>query len=695
MQSAAVDKRGGGAEQGFGNIGYIGGAAQNDADEGQEGEEEDHLFYDSGRESPTTTAQGSAIVRRRRHRASKATAAWLTQAQTVHPKSSKSTIEKLMSLILEQGETIQHQLSKLRDREVQISQLEEQKHKIREQEHGKNYLLETYLNGLHEAEEKDLTTINSDSGVNTEDTQSPNGGTSPTAALHEEVEGEDNVIVIPSQHQKHPRKSHFAYSERENELLREHLKLKLAPQVATEAATASDKGPGRKSKRSQVANERAEKEEDDDDDDEERQRNMEDEIGVLEKIYVINKHLQREEELLVRLNAKIKRYESENPNLGEDEILDTLNRLNSEIEQRSREIEITNREIELSDRLLNKKSLFLHELGAELDETFGEEAALMTADDGDHDHDTVCTQKTTESQLARLAQMSEGNCFDANPENIYNISKILLKYSDDGGAGGGPETDRDWHHDRVNLAACHRAPINKTDTNKRIIIGNTTTTTTEMGPMSPPSVHHTVTTRVQIHKQPAHNHRQRSSGNDPQSGGGDFIDYHSEQSENHYLRLAHTHLYPSSSSAGLLGCGGGVDATAQANGTDFKPVDLIGMQAHDRIPSESSIGALHPPHPSSAGGHTLAHRGTHCMQVAGISDKVTAINSTRNINSTAMGSKKLATKNFILTSKAYDGLPPVAVAPPVVEVQQQQQEHPQHQLPRCPQADMTQLGTLV
>lgn len=68
---------------------------------------------DSGRESPTDGAS-SAIVRRKRHRTSKTSPAWVTHAQTIHPKSSKTTIEKLMKLILEQGETIQQQLTKLR-----------------------------------------------------------------------------------------------------------------------------------------------------------------------------------------------------------------------------------------------------------------------------------------------------------------------------------------------------------------------------------------------------------------------------------------------------------------------------------------------------------------------------------------------------------------------------------------------------
>lgn len=69
---------------------------------------------DSGRESPTARPD-SAILRRKRHRTSKTTTAWVTQANTIHPtKSQKPTIEKLMKLILEQGETIQQQLSKLR-----------------------------------------------------------------------------------------------------------------------------------------------------------------------------------------------------------------------------------------------------------------------------------------------------------------------------------------------------------------------------------------------------------------------------------------------------------------------------------------------------------------------------------------------------------------------------------------------------
>ncbi|XP_058462183.1 ras association domain-containing protein 10 [Malaya genurostris] len=122
---------------------------------------------DSGRGSPTGSIN-SAIVRRKRHRAQKSSFAWMTHGATIHPKSSKNSIERLMKLILEQGDIIQQQLTKLRDREMQINKIEEDRHRVREREHGKNYLLETYLKGLSEATELDLNTA--DSGITSEAT---------------------------------------------------------------------------------------------------------------------------------------------------------------------------------------------------------------------------------------------------------------------------------------------------------------------------------------------------------------------------------------------------------------------------------------------------------------------------------------------------------------------------------------------
>jgi hypothetical protein len=66
------------------------------------------------RQSSPTGSLNSAIIRRRRHRASRSSFAWITHGQTVHPKSQKNNIERLIKLILDQGEVIQQQLAKLR-----------------------------------------------------------------------------------------------------------------------------------------------------------------------------------------------------------------------------------------------------------------------------------------------------------------------------------------------------------------------------------------------------------------------------------------------------------------------------------------------------------------------------------------------------------------------------------------------------
>uniref|UniRef100_A0A182PEJ7 Ras-associating domain-containing protein n=1 Tax=Anopheles epiroticus TaxID=199890 RepID=A0A182PEJ7_9DIPT len=141
---------------------------------------------DSGRGSPTGSIN-SAIVRRKRHRAQKSTFAWMTHGQTIHPKSSKTSIERLMKLIIEQGDIIQQQLSKLRDREMQINQIEEERHRLREREHGKNYLLETYLKGLTEATETDPNAI--DSGITSEATTTA----SPEMDFAPEHDSDNNV----------------------------------------------------------------------------------------------------------------------------------------------------------------------------------------------------------------------------------------------------------------------------------------------------------------------------------------------------------------------------------------------------------------------------------------------------------------------------------------------------------------------
>ncbi|KAM8710358.1 hypothetical protein ACLKA7_017050 [Drosophila subpalustris] len=53
--------------------------------------------------------------------------------------------ERLMNIILAQDETINRQINLLHKKEQEILQIEEEKHRVRERELGKNYLLDAYL----------------------------------------------------------------------------------------------------------------------------------------------------------------------------------------------------------------------------------------------------------------------------------------------------------------------------------------------------------------------------------------------------------------------------------------------------------------------------------------------------------------------------------------------------------------------
>lgn len=84
------------------------------------------IYSCSGRSSPVSTGR-----RKHRHKA-----ACSKYGQTVHPRrlaqlSKTQNIERLLKLILVQGETIQNQISRLKERENQIEELEGEQHKNR------------------------------------------------------------------------------------------------------------------------------------------------------------------------------------------------------------------------------------------------------------------------------------------------------------------------------------------------------------------------------------------------------------------------------------------------------------------------------------------------------------------------------------------------------------------------------------
>lgn len=92
-----------------------------------------------------------------------------------------------------------------------------------------------------------------------------------------------------------------------------------------------------------------------------------DKIEWLEKVFAINKHLQREEELVVRLTAKVRKYESDDRTLTQSQIKDTITRLDSSIGASSYEIEKLQRELEISGEMMELKRNVIVRLSDELE----------------------------------------------------------------------------------------------------------------------------------------------------------------------------------------------------------------------------------------------------------------------------------------------------------------------------------------
>lgn len=206
-----------------------------------------------------------------------------------------------------------------------IDQLEDQTHKSRMEKHGTNYLLESYLRDLgRNSEVNDSQAANSDSGVGV-------GSGTP-----------------PRRHTKHK-------SRRERHLMREHYFTKELTDIC------------------QVNSERLTQTHTDTDSDASADEltRIREEIELLEKLAIINKRLQREEELVVRLTAKVKRYTEENKansceNASQvmillDKIEEDLGGTTKEMQENAVELEKTDRDIECRMKLLDELTLELEE----------------------------------------------------------------------------------------------------------------------------------------------------------------------------------------------------------------------------------------------------------------------------------------------------------------------------------------------
>jgi hypothetical protein len=273
---------------------------------------------------------------------------------------------------------------------------------VREKEHGKNYLLETYLKALPESDDKqELAAGNSDSGVHTEETAA-----SPEAQHEDEIsdtllplnEATSNAFKAGTKKRR---------SKREHELLLEHQSTKeYSSAIKDELKSGAVEGANKDSIDSEVAAQ----------------------IDILEKLIVLNKHLQREEELCVRLSAKIKRYEADASGLSEAQVKDSLSRVNEQLDEKNGVIAQMEDEIKTSDETLTAKTDFLKQLYDELEEA---EVEQRKSESVAPDVVSVSVLPPPPPKLEKLLTPNDELNMSREylAENIYNISKIILKNS--------------------------------------------------------------------------------------------------------------------------------------------------------------------------------------------------------------------------------------------------------------------------
>ena len=293
---------------------------------------------------------------------------------------------------------------------MEISTIEEERHKMREKEHGKNYLLETYLKGLQDSEEKqELAAVNSDSGVHTEETTTT--AASPEAQHDDEI---SDTLLPLNETSSFKLSSKKRRSKREHELLLEHESTKQYTSAITEEKKEIEGEAGSSSK-------------------EPLNNEVATQIDILEKLIVLNKHLQREEELMVRLGAKIKRYEADASGLSETQVSDSLNRVSEQLDNKNYELQRMESEIKTSDDTLNAKTDFLKKLYDELEEAEVEHRLLENTDNTPDAFEEECNNVPIPPPLPPIKSKLITQNEDLNmsreylAENIYNISKMILK----------------------------------------------------------------------------------------------------------------------------------------------------------------------------------------------------------------------------------------------------------------------------
>ncbi|KAH8297629.1 hypothetical protein KR054_004550, partial [Drosophila jambulina] len=273
---------------------------------------------DSGMGSPVDSSRSMRFRRRGKSKVLPATAMQLdqwsmTKANPKQPKRSRrvqqppksshvTPNESLLNIILAQDETILQQMSMLHDKDRQILKIEEEKHRVRERELGKNYLLETYLRDLEETQE--------------------NGH--PARHSSEEGPPSKHDAVPPGKgSQRGLGSTYYTYSP-------------LLDNGSIDDGEA-----------------------------------VKDEIRLywLEKIHAVNKDLQREEELLLSLHAKVRRHQVKRVYETKSEVLVQIDRLDTQLAAQVADIHRVERKLFTANEQLKAKLGVLESLGREFETT--------------------------------------------------------------------------------------------------------------------------------------------------------------------------------------------------------------------------------------------------------------------------------------------------------------------------------------
>lgn len=258
-----------------------------------------------------------------------------------------------------------------RDREHQILRIEEAKHRSREKEHGKNYLLETYLNGLNGADDRELdgckdenekdedegeddanAANRSDSGVH-EGTSSPEVGQSASNQGDNHHLTGDHVTAVQNDLLGAKYDSHLhlvrrkSISKRETELLQHH---ECSKELISSGHCLSGFNVGPDPETGSAAGDMAEQ------------------IEWLQKVIEINKHLQREEELVVRLTTKVRKYQADDRTMSAMQIQEAIGTVNFSLDFTTSEMERMQNELTLSTQILNEKENIILDLSHELEQ---------------------------------------------------------------------------------------------------------------------------------------------------------------------------------------------------------------------------------------------------------------------------------------------------------------------------------------